>query len=348
MKSKNNRKLVTAAMAALVLLLLQAPVFAQGGAVQNHYGQELATTDDLIRHARNMIKESGIDKGLELLNMAVELQNQAHNLGTLRRYESGLRFTLRARDKARQAITVNRQASENENLVQRQLERTDNLIGRFGSAVPSESRPMFESVFTNARENQRLAWEFYHQRQLRPALKLSRQAERTIRNLADQVKARMGQENRLENQLRQAEAELERAATLMATCENNDAAKIYEQARQTFQEGRRLAGDGAPLRAANAIRQARQLMRRLPELCDETSGREHLNRMVEQLRRDLDISGPFIRDSGDNRAVKFLETALEHLNEADQACDSGQEEVCAANIKAAQINFQKAKKLAGM
>jgi len=331
----------------LMGVLVCSVAFAQGSQqqVQNRFQYEFERTEQVINQAKNTIAESNTEKGKALLDMAIQLQNQARTMGQNHMYLQGATTTLKAREQARSAMTVNRQAEENENLVLRQLERSDNLIAQFQNRMSADAPQMARTLFDTARENQRRAWEFYRNRNLRPALKLSRQAEKSLRGIAERYKARQGDLTRLQNQIKQVEQKMEQVKTMVHECDNEEATGLLVKAKNSFNECLEHAAKGEVKKAENQLRLTRRLLTQTAGLCGD---QDALQKFIQQINQEMDRVAEAIQNSGDNRAIKLMQSAREHLREARRLCAGGNSENCAANIKAAQMNLQKAKRLAGL
>jgi hypothetical protein len=341
-----ERKLTTLIIAIGLLLVAASGTTAQTSQqLRSRFETEFDRTQQVIDQARTVVAESRTRKGEALLQIAVEMQERARDLAQVNMFRRGAEQTLEARERARAAIMVSRQAEENENLVQRQLEKTDNLMSRVQDRLrPDAPRPLL-ALFDSARENQRRAWEFYRNRELRPALKLSRQAEKSIRRLAEQVKAQAGERNRLQNQLRHMEQTMEQAKARIQECDREDAARLLARAEESFRECRSLINNGQLKQAENKLKLTRQLLRQAAEAC---SNQDSLESAIRRMNMELEQAAEAIKNSGESKAIRLMRTAREHLQEAERWCESGDTERCAANIKAAQMNLRKAKSLAGM
>ncbi|UCD94238.1 MAG: hypothetical protein JSU69_10820 [Candidatus Zixiibacteriota bacterium] len=341
-----KRKLTTTLIIAIGLLITAAGAMAQTSQqLRSRFEMEFERTQQVINQARAVIAESRTEKGAALLKFAEELQKRAHEAGRLQMYRRGGELTLEAREKARAAITVSRQAEENENLVQRQLEKTDKLISRVQERIGQDAPRPLLTLFNAAKENQRRAWEFYRNRELRPALKLSRQAEKSVRRLIERVKAQAGEAGRLQNQIRQMEQTLERIRARVQECDNEEAARLMIRAEESFRECQNFLNNGQLQQAENKLQSARRLMRQVAEACAD---QDSLGNAIRRVNMEMEQASEAIMNSGDSQAIELMRTARKHLQAAERNCESADTERCAANIKAAQMSLRKAQRLAGI
>lgn len=341
-----KRKLTVVVLAALVGLLACSSVFGQTSQqVQTRFRTEYERTQEVIVRAEMVIAESRTDRGTALVKIAVEIQERARQMGQNRMFAEGTKLTLSAREKARSAIMVSRQAEENENLVQRQLEKTDNLIARVQNRVSPDAPRMMLALFDAAKENQRRAWEFYRNRELRPALKMSRQAEKSLRGLIERFKSENGETFRLRNQLRQQEKRAEQLEAMIQECGSSKASRLMVKATEALQNSLRFINNGELDKARNRMRITSQLLTQIADLCSDQGS---LERMIIRVRAEIQRTAEAIGQSGESAAFKLLESARNHLHEAENLCAKGNTEACAANIKAAQMSVRKAKSMAGI
>jgi len=330
----------------LVGLLVPSLLNAQQAQQARHrFEQEFRNTNEVINHARGLITSSGLERGSEMLKLAEQIQTQARNMGMSRNFVNGLKLTFSARDKAKSAIMINRQASENENLVRRQLEKTEKVLERIRSSISTDAGHRIESLYNTAYNNQRRAREFYYNHQLRPALKLSRQVENTLNRLIERLKEMNGNLERLRNRINRLENKIIRVESMIEDCGNDRAGQILNEVKNRFenmknrQNNRKLEG------IENRLRSMNQHLNSAIEICQGTNFQtEQLNR----LQFEMEKAAASIRESGNKQAQKLFKRAEKNLEKAERFCLAGDSEACAANIKAAQISLRKAKKLAGI
>ena len=312
---------------------------------QNRFEQEFRNTNEVINRVRNIISSSGIDKGSELLKLAEAIQGQARTLGMNRNFVTGITMTYSAREKAKNAGMLNQQANENENLVRRQLEKTEKLLDRIRANMPIDAGQRIESLYNTARENQRRAREFYHNQQLKPAFKLSRQVENSLKRVIERVKEMKGNLEQLQNQVNRLENKITRLENMVQECGNERATKIFNKAKNHFENIVRKQNDSGIEGLESQFRLMNQQLNSVIEICQGTNFQtEQLNRLQLEMERVSNL----INENGNKKAQKLLKTAEKNLRKAERLCLNGETDACAANLKAAQINLRKAKRLAGL
>lgn len=341
------RKFLFVISAFLTGILLAGSVPAQdiGDLAQQRFRAEYEKTKQVIERATSVVHQSGTEKGIVLLKLAVDLQVRSRELADNRNFAIAIKLTMEAREKAHAAIMVSQQADENENLVQRQLEKTDNLIFRVQDKITPQMPNMVHRIFDTARENQRRAWEFFRKIQLRPALKMTRQAEKMIKGLIDKFQKEKGNLQRLQTQMHQLEIRIDQVRELVAECGNDEAASSFHNAVEKLKEAARLFDEGKIRRSENAFKMAQKMMRRAENLCGDLGS---LERKIDQLRKKLERLTEASAGNDDGNIAKLLKSAKEHIRIAAELCAAGDSKGCAANIKAAQMNLRKAENLLGL
>ncbi len=344
MTKKSREIFIFAVLGIFLLLLVPRISFAQMGDGQR-LQEMLSMTDDIISRANEIVANCQNLRGTELLNAAKSLQNLAQQQANTGNSGVSLQLTRQARNKALEAIKACQQAEENEGIVIQQLERTDQLLERIAEAMREFDDRNFTSVFNTAKDNQRQAWEFYRNRQYLPALKLSRQAEKTMQKLAEKLRSGTNDENRIQHQFRQFEANRERIRENLSGCSDEQAFNLARQAQEAYNNAVDFASNGENERAESSLRLAQKFIQEAGELCAQSGS---LFRMLEHLKNEAELVADDIRASGNERAVELYREALGYLDKAEQPCQENQTEICAANVRAAQLSLQKAKRLAGI
>jgi len=331
--------------------------------VRNRFAAELEKTDRVIEQARMAINRSNTAydaeylrvanrQAEELLRKAEAHQNQARVLNntnsSLTDLAYGGKLTVMARELALKAIAIKKRAEgkveENEDAILRQLEKTDRLVEKLREKAPASIPDRLKSAFDTALENQRRAWELYHERALRASLKLSRQAEKSLLKLGEHLRSENMENQRLQNQIIQAEQKLEQFRLDIQECNSDEALELLNQADEKLKECYRYLNENENERIQNSLKHAQSFMQKAARLCSDT---ESLTRALNKLEAEIENHAERIIGSGNNAAIGLLESAQQHLKDARSLCDGGDNQACAARVKAAQMNLRKALKLAG-
>jgi hypothetical protein len=337
--------------------------------IRNRFAGELEKTDRVIEQARVAINRSNTAYGSEylrvanrqaeeLLTRAVALQNEAKALfspnSTLADLAYGGKKSITARELAFKAIAIKKRAEgkveENENTVLRQLEKTERLIEKLRENTPANAPDRLKSAFDSALENQRRAQELYRGRSLRAALKLSRQAEKAVLKLGEHLRSGNTENRRLQNQIMQTEQKMAQIRLEIRECNSDEALRLLSQADEKLKECYQNLSENKNEKARNILRNTQRLSLKAARLCSDT---ESLTRAANQLKTEIEKHAEQIISSNNETAIKLFESARRHLRDAIESCGSGEDEgggeneTCAASIKAAQMNLRKALKLTG-
>jgi len=174
---------------------------------------------------------------------------------------------------------------------------------------------------------------------------MSRQAERSIRGLIEEFKAENGNTIRVRTQLKQLEQKMDQVRLMVGECDSEEALRLMTQTRDRLMECERLMDEGKAEQAERIMNVIRKEIRQMYSYC---SDQDALESRLGQIKGEITRLRQQAQVSNDSNAGKLLEKAGQYLNTAEQLCNDGNFEACAANIKAAQMNIQKAKGLLGL
>jgi hypothetical protein len=359
-----KRKLTVSMSLALIAVILYGSALAQSttGQTRNRLMMELAKTDRIIEQARAVIDESNApfdvdylriatERAREMLELAAALQEQALQAMDAIVYDAlmaGERQTKEARELAWKAIMIKRTAEgkveENINAVQRQLEKVERRLEKIRNLLQNNVRERLQATLVSAEDTQRRAWELYHEHHLRAALKLSVQAERSLDQVEEKLRENNRQTQRLQSRVTQLEQRMEQIRIRLRECSDDEARRLVEEAAESLRQCYKYLNQGQEEKAENTLQNTRRLLQNASDLC---SGQESLERMIRNLNTEMERETERIMNSGDSDAIKLLTSAQNHLAEAERLCAEAESESCAASIKAAQMNFRRAIRLAG-
>jgi uncharacterized phage infection (PIP) family protein YhgE len=184
----------------------------------------------------------------------------------------------------------------------------------------------------------------YHEHHLRAALKLSVQAERSLDQVEEKLRENNRQTQRLQSRVTQLEQRMEQIRTRLRECNDDEARSLVEEAAESLRQCYKYLNQGQEEKAENTLQNTRRLLQNAADLC---SDQESLERMIRNLNNEMERETERIMNSGNSDAIKLLTSAQNHLAEAERLCAEAESESCAASIKAAQMNFRRAIRLAG-
>ncbi len=353
-------------MLLVVISLLGTSVWAQTeqSRIRNRFAAELQKTDRVIEQAQLAVNRSNTAYGHdylkvanqqaeELLRKAETQQNQAksynNNSSSLNELALGSKLTISAREMALRAIAIKKRAEgkveENENTILRQLEKVDRMIEQQQNKSQAKVQDRLKSAFDTALENQRRAWELFREQAYRAALKLSRQAEKTVSKLQERMRTGDTENRRIQTQISRTEQKMEQFQIQLKDCSSDEAREFMNQAEQKLNESVQYANQNENEKAQNSLKNAQKLMQQATRICSDS---DSVNRAMKRLQSQIEQYSEQIIGSGNGEAIRLLESARDHLREAERLCDNGETDSCAAGVKAAQMNLRKAVRLAGI
>jgi len=297
-------------------------------------------TDELLDLAGDAVRESGSDRALNQLGMAIKLQSMARQLALDIDHgpfnwadlaaQAG-RYTLSARDKAQRAIAITRQAAENEEYVQRRLEKTDDLIRRMEERIGGNAPEGMRLMLDTARDKQQRAVEFFRNRRLKASLQLTLQVEKSLNEAADKAGGYEKAQNRYQVQTERYFA-LREKIELGRSGDDPVTERELKNAERLRTEAEDLANHGGRYgRAEKVMQEAVEIMTRVAEGFREPTkvkaAIEDMNKMADQLREQVE-------KFGDRDIRQQYQTAQMHLSKATALYERGDYEEAAAQVQA--------------
>lgn len=315
----------------LVMATLLVGVFAFAGVASGQTRDEvrdaLEKTDALLQSAQDIVTERGPGRGLTSLDLAKNFQARAWDAFNRNQMRVAFGLTERAREEIYRALNSVRPGEDNEGEVERQLERTDAILQEAVDRLQDRRAGLLRHRLESATNTQRRAWDLFHERQMRPALRLTLQARDMLLNLPGRGPGgdRMlpGGEVGIDTQLERLEAALGRVSDRLADTGNEVAAQHWEKARQALTEARRAYDEGEEDHADQLLRRTRTELETAMRLLMKDNRTEQVGALIASARERWDLVGGEVRESGDQRLVDWHEQANAHLSDAEMAHSKG-------------------------
>lgn len=317
-----------------ILLAGLAFVLAFFAVVGSAFGQgrddiraALEKTDNLLEQARGIVREAGSDRGSVALQSAEEAQKQAwgaYHRGQLRRAEQ---FTERARDEIYRALGSIRPSADNDNEVERQLERTDAVLqdarDRLGPGRARMPLQRLEAAFNL----QQRAWDLYRERRLRPALKLTLQARESVLRLGGGApgdgQGRDTDPRALEARLERLTEAADRVGERVAQGSNSKAEEIWKRAVENLKDAEEAMNSGDARRADQLLQQTREQLDRAVRLVLREVRTDEVGVLIEAATERWELQQPLVNEASDDRLRDWRQSAGENLERARQAISDG-------------------------
>ncbi|MEW5700723.1 MAG: hypothetical protein AB1792_00635 [Candidatus Zixiibacteriota bacterium] len=291
---------------------------------------EIEKTDRLWESARDVLPKSGPPPGEPGLKRVEQLQDEAREAlkqGDLRRAED---LTHDARNLVLEALAGLRRGDESADGVRRELEQTDRVLQDVHQRIGAAPRPAEANRLRAAEALQSRAWDMYHRRELRPALKLTLEARDAPARL-DQRGSRgrwgaMGNEaargrrrERIMDRLGQA---MERLGS-RAEPDNRVAQEQLDLARSSYAAAEGAIRDERWALAERYIRQTREALLRAAGAVERDLRHEDIAALLEDAERRHEEMAQAVHEDGSPQLQDRLKQAGDDLHEAGVALDTG-------------------------
>ena len=304
-----------------------AIVASASGQNRDDVQAQLEKTDNLLESARDIVREAGSDRGQAGLKAAEELQAQAWDAYHRGRLGMALRLTERARDEIYRALGSIRQSEDNENEVERQLERTDMILGEARDRLGPGRARMPQHRLDAAFNLQRRAWDLFRERRLRPALKLTLQAREAILRLGggpfgggpgfpDDPRA-------LEAQFERLTEAAERAGERVAQSENDAAKDLWERAVENLKKAEEALNAGDGPRAERLLQQTREQLERAVRLVLREVRTDEVEVLIVAATERWELLQSAVNEAAEDQLRDWHEMAAGNLERARQALSEG-------------------------
>lgn len=314
--------LMLLALGTLCVLCLPALASAQ---TRDEVEAEIEKTDRVIEKARELLDETGAPRGRGALDMAERLQNQAKQSFTNNNLRIALGLTREARDRALASLSGIRRGEDNEEAVERELDRTDRVIEEVTDKFSGGQMAMRR--LDQARTTQNRAWELFRNRQLRSALKLTLEARDTAARMG--MRSRFGPSARdrlgdhVERQLERLGMAIDRVSENI-TPDNSTGTDALNQARQSYQDAEKAYGEGQYLIAERQLRQTREALMRAVHTVEASLGVEDVQALIDDARRRWESLGEDVEESANTQLLSWHQEAGTDIAEAETAVQNGE------------------------
>ena len=344
----NAQKLILKLFIAVLVsgLTFNAEAQAQCG---ERIRTEIERTEIGLMHAREKVMEvahtisvSSLERAKSLLEIAFAIQREAKSNCQAGRGPLALNLTMEARKKAAAALAAINTREENEQLVERYLNKTDELLARIREMVDSNLPRPLEARLRRAVETQRRAWELFRSGHPRMALKLTREVERTAREIIRILRRHNQDDSGIERRFHAVEEIINHVRGLLSECDNRGAEEILEKAVAAHAEAKELFREGHIQQARTALRLARELAQRARALCQS---QDRQSQFLNALKNKADMLEEQAIASDNSQALNLISKARDIMAKAEEFIAEGLNEAASAQLKAAELLLRQAKRL---
>jgi tetratricopeptide (TPR) repeat protein len=339
MKTPTFRTAQTLAAASALSLLLLLPVAASaqgmGGGSDSEAAQEvLLRTQELLDGIQPLVQESDSEQARRIFQDAVEKQSRAHTMHGQGRYAFAIRVSLQARESARQAERMARDAQGYQERARNQLDRLLDLYEQVKERAQNSGHTQALRFVREAESAYQRAREQYQQTNYQRAFQLLQTAETHLKRAA-RLLFESGDAERLVQ-------ELDRTADLIALASErlDDASDpalvdLLGQARSNLERARQFLADDQPLQAMRLAKRAREQARRVLRQVGDGPAVDGVQDQIDRFDARIAELGPRVVESGDPQARDLLDRAAGLRNQAVQVLEEGRTAVALRQIRTA-------------
>ena len=283
--------------------------------------EEIAKTERILAHVREVIAEVGSSDAIEAMESALRLQEDAEDAAAGEEWERAAELTHRARTLALGAMSAEPSQWDREAAVRRELEETDHLLRRRRDRMRPDGQP--GRRFEETRRSQQRAWQHFRERRLRNALKQTLEARDRGRHWAGPAargsRTSVGQRERLEQMAQRLGDAIVRAEG-MINGSNGRAPGQLEIAQAALQAAQEALQDADWAMARRSLKQGRGALGEVLRLNANDLNTEEFDALLGDARLRL---AALAAASEGIRADRRLEAARENLERAREAYSDG-------------------------
>ncbi len=339
-KGKGKKLVLWSIFIALGIPLLL--VSSAQGQIRENIERELKRTDVVIRRAKEAVLESRNPKAENLLLMATNLQGKAKEAFSMIKYRLALQLTLKGREKAYEAIGFTKRDEENENLVLKVIERTDQIINKAKEVVGELRKRRLASLLQMAIDNQQKAKEFFKEHKPKMALKLSLKAKEMAQRILTMAKGEKRVDRLAEKELKKTDELTQKTWLIVQESQDQKAKKLFDRSTRLQEKAWNLFHQGRFTGAIKESRKARELVRKALRAVEENVTPQLVKNAIQQNERLIERGTKEINASSNLKAEKAFNQGLSHQSKAKEYWEKGKFKAALAEAKVARRLITKA------
>lgn len=333
-----------------LFIVIGIPLFLVNAAeaqIKESVERELEKTDAVIQRAKEAVWESRNPKAENLLEMAVKLQGRAKDEFSMIRYKLAIELTLMARKKAYEAIGFTKKDEENENLVLKAIERTDQIISKAKEVANGLENRRTTSLLEMAINNQQKASEFFKEHKLKMALKFTLKARETAQNVLNLANKEKRLDRVAQKELEITDRLIEKASTIIQESQIQKADQLLSQARSLQKKAWDLFNQKRFAAAIKNSHKAREMVQRALRLVEEDITPQMVENAIQQNERLIKKVQEKIKPGINPEAISTVEKGLSHQSKVKEYYHEGKFKAALAEAKVAKRLITKALEMTG-
>ena len=322
-----------------VILCLPDQAFAQ---FREEVEKQLDKTGKVIKRAKEAVAESENPKVQTLFDIAINLQGNAKHARDRGRFGLAVKLTLRAREKAFEAIGISKRSEENENLVLKAIERTDQIITKAKERGFLTESQRASSLLEAAIKNQHRAKEFFNEHKLRVALKLTLRARESAKKSIELAESKNKLERFARRELERTGRLIEKALTIIQKSGDPKAQNLLDKGVDRQEKAGDLFRQKRFEKAIRNTRKASDFVLKALKIVEENVTPRMVERAIGQNHDFINKVESQIKASGNQEATELFEEGLSHQEKARENLEDGKLKAALAQAKVASRLITKA------
>ena len=321
------------------ILCLTDQAFAQ---IREEVEKELDRTDRVIERAKEAVAESRNPKAQNLLELAMNLQREAKEAFWEERFRLAIKLTLRAREKTFEAIGITKGREENESLILKAIERTDQIIAKAKEKLFLTDNQRASSLLEVAIRNQQRAKEFYLEHKLKVALTLTLKARESAQKSIDLAFQKDELERFARKELERTDKLIDKSLPIIKESGNPKAQHFLGRGLLRQERAHSLFKRGRFVMATKNTREARDFVLKALRVLEENPTPRMVEKAIHRNEDLINKLGPQIKVSGNQEAINLFEDGLSHQEKAKQYLGDGKLKAALTQAKVADRLITKA------
>lgn len=321
-------------LATIAVLISSGNLFAQA---RDKVEDELEKTENVLERAREAVRESGSAIAEQHLNNALKLQSAAWERYRSNRLAQAANLTRNAREQAMKAIGIVQSADQSNQMVRREIERTDELIRKSEERVKASHNEKAYSLLESAQKTQTEAREFFRGNRIKIALTATMNARETARKAFELADAVENSQDRIDRELDRTEQLIRKAREMAAEMDVDDNIEILLQRAEEMEGNARAEYGEKRFRVAlERTQQARELALDALKLMEQEIQPERLKRFLEKTDQEIERLRTELTQTPNSHAERLLDTAVQHQERARAAFAADDSRKALVEAKAAR------------
>jgi hypothetical protein len=299
----------------LVLVFVVASWLAAGSVDAqgtDRVGDELLRTDELLRRATEVVRESQSQRAQELVDQATTVQLEAWDRFRAGRAVLAGQLTLQARALAVRSITLAREDSSLRNRAAREGEKAERAWQAAREQLSDRPSTQAIRLLDEARSQMERGRLQFQEQHYEAALRLAVSAQSLIRQALGSGTGGSSGALSIARELERTDRLIDRVSEPVRESANAEAIRLLARAVEVQASARADERAGRPRVALAGTKEARVLAGRAHALVRGPIDTGSVEKTLAETDRILAQARDVIRDAGDERAFKLLEKAMEH------------------------------------